>query len=125
MTRNGGAMTKTMLFGVALLTAGAIAFVASIVATERATSSAGTDVQSVVVQPAQARIAPNVAFRSVDPGKPLSFTFTANDPGVFMHHCGTAPVFAHIANGMYGAIVVDPKTPLRPTAHEHVLVAGE
>ena len=72
-----------------------------------------------------ARIAPNKAFVDVDPGKSFTFTFTANDPGVFMYHCGTKPVLAHIANGMYGAIVVDPKTPLPPAAKSYVLVASE
>jgi nitrite reductase (NO-forming) len=47
-----------------------------------------------------ARIAPNVAFRDVDPGESFSFKFKATDPGVFMYHCGTKPVLAHIANGM-------------------------
>ncbi|MGH7521215.1 MAG: hypothetical protein ACREMI_08035, partial [Gemmatimonadales bacterium] len=32
----------------------------------------------------------------------------ARVPGAFMYHCGTAPVALHIANGMYGAIIVDP-----------------
>ncbi len=72
-----------------------------------------------------ARVAPNVAFRSVDPGKSITFSFTAGDPGVFMYHCGTPPVLMHIANGMYGAIVVDPKTPLRHADKEYVLVSGE
>ena len=58
-----------------------------------------------------ARIAPNVAFKDVAPGESFTFRFVANDPGVFMYHCGTKPVLAHIANGMYGAIVVDPATP--------------
>ena len=53
-----------------------------------------------------ARIAPNVAFKDVAPGESIKFRFTAGDPGVFMYHCGTKPVLAHIANGMYGAIVV-------------------
>ena len=56
-----------------------------------------------------ARIAPNKAFGDVLPGKSVSYTFRANDPGVFMYHCGTKPVLMHIANGMYGAIVVEPK----------------
>ena len=59
-----------------------------------------------------ARIAPNMAFKDVDPGKSFTFSFVANDPGVFMYHCGTKPVLMHIANGMYGAIVVDPAKPL-------------
>jgi nitrite reductase (NO-forming) len=72
-----------------------------------------------------ARIAPNVAFRDVAPGESFTFTFKANDPGVFMYHCGTKPVLAHIANGMYGAIVVSPTTPLPKADKEYVLVSSE
>jgi nitrite reductase (NO-forming) len=72
-----------------------------------------------------ARIAPNVAFRDVAPGESFTFRFTAGDPGVFMYHCGTKPVLAHIANGMYGAIVVEPKAGLPPVDNEYVLVASE
>jgi len=71
-----------------------------------------------------ARIAPNVAFGDVAPGKSVSYTFRAGDPGVFMYHCGTKPVLMHIANGMYGAIVVEPKN-LPPAAKNYVLVASE
>ena len=60
-----------------------------------------------------ARIAPNKAFRDVAPGESFTFRFKASDPGVFMYHCGTKPVLAHIANGMYGAIVVQPKAACR------------
>jgi nitrite reductase (NO-forming) len=72
-----------------------------------------------------ARIAPNVAFKDVPPGESFTFRFRANDPGVFMYHCGTKPVLAHIANGMYGAIVVDPAKPLPKVDNEYVLVASE
>jgi nitrite reductase (NO-forming) len=72
-----------------------------------------------------ARIAPNKAFRDVAVGESFTFSFVATDPGVFMYHCGTKPVLAHIANGMYGAIVVDPKTPLPKADREYVLVASE
>jgi nitrite reductase (NO-forming) len=72
-----------------------------------------------------ARIAPNVAFKDVMPGDSFTFRFKAGDPGVFMYHCGTKPVLAHIANGMYGAIVVDPATPLPAVDNEYVLVASE
>jgi len=71
-----------------------------------------------------AQIAPNVAFSDVMPGKTKTFSFVASAPGVFMYHCGTAPAFMHIANGMYGAIVVEPKN-LPPAQHEYVLVASE
>jgi nitrite reductase (NO-forming) len=72
-----------------------------------------------------ARIAPNKAFKDVLPGQSFTFRFTAGDPGVFMYHCGTKPVLAHIANGMYGAIVVEPKAGLPPVDNEYVLVASE
>ena len=73
-----------------------------------------------------ARIAPNVAFRDVDPGQSFTFSFKAASPGVFMYHCGTKPVLAHIANGMYGAIVVDPPAGVLPHAdRQYVLVASE
>ena len=72
-----------------------------------------------------ARIAPNVAFRDVAPGESIEFSFVASDPGVYMYHCGTKPVLAHIANGMYGAIVVQPKEGLPPVDNEYVLVGSE
>jgi nitrite reductase (NO-forming) len=73
-----------------------------------------------------ARIAPDKAFGDVMPGDSVSYTFTANDPGVYMYHCGTKPVLMHIANGMYGAIVVEPKPGVLPQADkEYVLVASE
>jgi nitrite reductase (NO-forming) len=71
-----------------------------------------------------ANIAPNVAFSDVMPGQDKTFSFVAKAPGVFMYHCGTAPAFLHIANGMYGAIVVEPAN--MPAADkEYVLVGSE
>ena len=73
-----------------------------------------------------ARVAPNVYFKDVNPGESFHFRFRANDPGVFMYHCGTKPVLMHIANGMYGAIVVDPKPGTLPKVdRSYVLVASE
>jgi nitrite reductase (NO-forming) len=72
-----------------------------------------------------ARIAPDKAFRDAKPGESFTFRFKATDPGVFMYHCGTKPVLAHIANGMYGAIVVSPAKPLPKADHEYVLVGSE
>jgi nitrite reductase (NO-forming) len=71
-----------------------------------------------------ARIAPNVAFRDVQPGESFTFRFKATDPGVYMYHCGTKPVLAHIANGMYGAIIVRPQN-MPPADNEYALVASE
>ena len=71
-----------------------------------------------------AQINPKVAFRSVAKGQSVSFTFKPRFAGAFMYHCGTAPVLMHIGSGMYGAIVVSPRTPL-PPAKEFVLVQSE
>ena len=66
----------------------------------------------------------NTNYKTILPGESLSFTWRANFPGVFMYHCGTAPVLHHIANGMYGAVIVDPATPLT-SAIEIALVQSE
>ena len=71
-----------------------------------------------------AEIAPSKYYTNVMPGDSLHYRFVARVPGAFMYHCGTAPVAMHIANGMYGALVVDPTTP-RPRANEFVLVQSE
>jgi nitrite reductase (NO-forming) len=63
-------------------------------------------------------------YVTIVPGESISFAWTAEFPGVFMYHCGTGPVLHHIANGMYGAVVVDPDPPL-PPAREYVLVQSE
>jgi nitrite reductase (NO-forming) len=72
-----------------------------------------------------ARVAPNLDFSDIMPGKSKSFSFVASDPGVFMYHCGTKPVLMHIAMGMYGAIVVEPKHPLPHADRQYVLVGSE
>ena len=71
-----------------------------------------------------AAVAPSVDFAEVAPGKSISWTFTADHPGVFMYHCATPPMVEHIANGMFGAMIVDP-TGGRPAAQEYVLVQSE
>ena len=71
-----------------------------------------------------AQIPWDVNYKTILPGESLSFSWKANLPGVFMYHCGTAPVLHHIANGMYGAIIVDPETSLEP-AREYVFVQSE
>ncbi|HTH66043.1 MAG TPA: multicopper oxidase domain-containing protein [Gemmatimonadales bacterium] len=71
-----------------------------------------------------AEVAPNRVYVNVIPGDSLHYRFIARVPGAFLYHCGTAPVAMHIANGMYGAIIVDPRQP-RPAAREFVLVQSE
>jgi len=65
-------------------------------------------------------------YATVPPGGSKTFNFTVNYPGIFMYHCGTAPVLEHIANGMFGAIIVNSQTPLpAATGGEYVLVENE
>ena len=71
-----------------------------------------------------AQIDPKTAFRSVIPGQSMTYSFKPRRPGAFLYHCGTAPVLMHIGSGMFGAMIVDPPSPLRP-AKEFVLVQNE
>ena len=64
-------------------------------------------------------------MRTIDPGESLTYTFKAEHSGIWMYHCGTPPVLHHIANGMYGAVVIDPADGLAPVAHEYVMVQSE
>jgi nitrite reductase (NO-forming) len=61
---------------------------------------------------------------TVKPGRTRTISFTARRAGVFMYHCGTAPVLRHVGMGMYGMIIVDPPVP-RPAAQEVMLVQSE
>lgn len=59
------------------------------------------------------------------PGHESVFYFTALNPGIFVYHCATAPVGMHIANGMYGLILVEPKAGLSPVDREIYVMQGE
>jgi nitrite reductase (NO-forming) len=73
-----------------------------------------------------ARTAPNVNYKNVNPGQSYTFTWKARDPGVFMYHCGSAPILQHLAEGMYGAVIVDPaNAPLPRADREFVFVQSE
>jgi nitrite reductase (NO-forming) len=56
-----------------------------------------------------AMVSPQDKYRSVAPGQTISFEFTPNYPGVYMYHCGTPMVLEHIASGMYGMVIVEPR----------------
>jgi nitrite reductase (NO-forming) len=69
-------------------------------------------------------LAPDHPMRTIDPGKSQTYQFVANHSGAWLYHCSTMPISLHIANGMYGAVIIDP--PDLPTvAHEYVVVASE
>jgi nitrite reductase (NO-forming) len=61
----------------------------------------------------------------LSPGQQTTFGFTALNPGVYVYHCATAPVGMHIANGMYGLIVVEPKEGFAPVDEEFYVVQGD
>ena len=61
----------------------------------------------------------------VVPGKEATFSFRATTPGLYVYHCATAPVGLHVANGMYGMIVVDPKEGLPPVDREYYVMQSE
>ena len=59
------------------------------------------------------------------PGHSSVFSFKALNPGLYVYHCGTAPVAMHVANGMYGLILVEPKEGLPKVDHEYYVMQGE
>ncbi len=59
------------------------------------------------------------------PGHSSQFSFTAMNPGLYVYHCATAPVPMHIANGMYGMILVEPKDGFPPVDREFYVMQGE
>ena len=73
-----------------------------------------------------AMVSPQDKYRSIAPGQTISFEFTPNYAGVFMYHCGTPMVLEHIASGMYGMMIVEPRGGY-PTKvdHEYGVVQSE
>ncbi len=64
-------------------------------------------------------------FQGIASGTESTFTWKAEYPGVFYYHCGTDPMIQHIANGMFGAVIVEPKHMLVRPDREYVIVQGE
>jgi copper-containing nitrite reductase len=65
------------------------------------------------------------AFTQAIPGQEKTFTFQATTPGLFVYHCGTPMIAEHIANGMYGLILVEPDGGLATADHEYYVMQGE
>ena len=68
--------------------------------------------------------APDKVMRTIAPGESLTYRFTANRAGIWMYHCSTMPMTAHIANGLFGAVVIEPDG-LKPVDREYVVVQSE
>ncbi|GAB4209382.1 MAG: copper-containing nitrite reductase [Sandaracinaceae bacterium] len=62
---------------------------------------------------------------STAPGHQTQFSFQALNQGVYIYHCATAPVGMHVANGMYGLIVVEPEEGYPPVDREYYVVQGD
>jgi nitrite reductase (NO-forming) len=62
---------------------------------------------------------------STAPGQSTHFQFRALHPGLFVYHCATGPVPLHIANGMYGLILVEPQGGLPKVDREYYLMQGD
>jgi nitrite reductase (NO-forming) len=60
-----------------------------------------------------------------DPGETRSFEFKALNPGLYVYHCAVPVAAQHIANGMYGLILVEPEGGLPPVDHEFYVMQGE
>jgi nitrite reductase (NO-forming) len=56
------------------------------------------------------------------PGHSSRFSFQALNAGLYVYHCATAPVGLHVANGMYGLILVEPKEGMPPVDHEYYIM---
>ena len=59
------------------------------------------------------------------PGKDSTVTFRALEPGLFIYHCASAPIPEHLANGMYGMILVEPAGGLPKVDREFYVMQGE
>jgi nitrite reductase (NO-forming) len=68
--------------------------------------------------------APDRVMRTIPPGGRLVYRFTADRAGVWMYHCSTMPMSAHISAGLFGAVVIEPPD-LEPVDRSYLLVQSE
>ena len=71
------------------------------------------------------QVAWNDEMTSINPGEEKVYEWTADYAGVWMYHCGTNPALHHIANGMYGMVIVEPEEGLPPVDNEFAIVQSE
>lgn len=96
----------------------------------------GDTVRVHLVNPTEATVSHSIDYHasqvsmedemaSIAPGEDLVYEFTTDYAGVWMYHCGTAPVLHHIANGMFGMVIVEPEEGLPPVDDEFFFVQHE
>jgi len=71
------------------------------------------------------QVAWNDEMTSIAPGEEKLYEWKAEYAGVWMYHCGTSPALHHIANGMYGMVIVEPKAGLPKVDSEFAIVQSE
>ncbi len=71
------------------------------------------------------QVAWNDEMTTINPGEEKVYEWTAEYAGVWMYHCGTSPALHHIANGMYGMVIVEPAEGLPPVDAEFAIVQSE
>jgi len=71
------------------------------------------------------QVAWNDEMTSINPGEEKIYEWRADYAGVWMYHCGTSPALHHIANGMYGMVIVEPREGLPPVDDEFAIVQSE
>lgn len=65
------------------------------------------------------------AVTTVEPGETKTFSFKALNPGIYIYHCAYPPPWHHIAQGMYGAILVEPRGGMPAVDREFYVIQGE
>ncbi len=72
-------------------------------------------------------VSPNNTMKTIQPGESLTYEFVAHRAGAWMYHCSTMPMSLHIANGMAGAVIIDPKgeDALADVDAEYLLTSAE
>lgn len=87
--------------------------------------NATTNVLSHSIDFHASQVAWNDEMTSIAPGEEKLYEWKAEYAGVWMYHCGTSPVLHHIANGMYGMVIVEPAGGLPPVDAEFAIVQSE
>lgn len=97
----------------------------------------GDTIEMTLVNPTENEVVHNIDLHAVNgpgggatvtnvaPGETVTFSFKALNQGVYVYHCAFAPPWHHIAQGMYGAILVEPVGGLPPVDREFYVMQGE
>lgn len=97
----------------------------------------GDTVELTLVNPTENAVGHNIDLHAVNgpgggaavtnvlPGESKTFSFKVLNPGVHIYHCAFAPPMHHIAQGMYGGILVEPPGGLPPVDREFYVVQGD